>query len=242
MITLAIDIGNTRTKAAVFNQNELMVEEFIYHPDDLRLFIQTQHPKHAVMCAVGDGADELAEVILNYQIPLLRVTHKTAFPFVVQYKTPQTLGMDRIAGIAAAQYFFPRKNCLVIDAGTCITYDFLSKDDQFTGGAISPGLQMRLRAMHEFTHKLPYPELIWPEDFEGQLTNDALLSGVCFGVADEINGKIERYSQRYGTLQLLLSGGNTAMLAKHIKNNIFAVPSLVLVGLNQILLFHVNKG
>jgi type III pantothenate kinase len=89
---------------------------------------------------------------------------------------------------------------------------------------------------------LPYPELIWPDNFEGQSTNDALLSGVCFGVADEINGKIERYTQRYGTLQVLLCGGNTAMLAKHIKNNIFAVPSLVLVGLNQILLFHVNKG
>ena len=242
MITLAIDIGNTRTKAAVFNQNELIVEEYIYHPDDLYLFIQTQQPKHAVMCAVGDGADLLAQVILNHQIPLLRVTYKTEFPFVVQYKTPQTLGMDRISGIAAAQFLFPHKNCLVIDAGTCITYDFLSKDHLYIGGSISPGLQMRLRAMHEFTIKLPYPELIWPDNFEGLSTNDALLSGVCFGVADEINGKIERYTQRYGTLQVLLCGGNTAMLAKHIKNNIFAVPSLVLVGLNQILLFHVNKG
>jgi type III pantothenate kinase len=242
MITLAIDIGNTRTKAAAFNQNELIAEVHLHQPDDLPVFLQTQQPVHAVMCAVGAGADEIAEVILSHQIPLLRVTHQTAFPFIVQYKTPQTLGMDRVAGIAAAQHLYPQQNCLVIDAGTCITYDFLSEKNQYTGGAIAPGLQMRLKAMHEFTLKLPQPDLIWPEDFEGQSTNDALLSGVCFGVADEINGKIERYTQRYGPLQVLLCGGNTAMLAKHIKNNIFAVPSLVLVGLNQILLFHVNKG
>ena len=242
MITLAIDIGNTRTKVAVFNQNELIAEVHLHQLDDLPIFLQTQQPDYAVMCAVGAGADEIAEVILSHQIPLLRVTPQTVFPFIIQYKTPQTLGMDRVAGIAAAQYFYPHKNCLVIDAGTCITYDFLSENNQYTGGAIAPGLQMRLKAMHEFTLKLPQPDLIWPEDFEGQSTNDALLSGVCFGLADEINGKIERYTQRYGPLQVLLCGGNAAMLAKHIKNNIFAVPSLVLVGLNQILLFHVNKG
>jgi type III pantothenate kinase len=242
MITLAIDIGNTRTKVAVFNQNELIAEVHLHQLDDLPVFLQTQQPDYAVMCAVGAGADEIAEVILSHQIPLLRVTHQTVFPFIIQYKTPQTLGMDRVAGIAAAQYLYPHKNCLVIDAGTCITYDFLSENNQYTGGAIAPGLQMRLKAMHEFTLKLPQPDLIWPEDFEGQSTNDALLSGVCFGLADEINGKIERYTQRYGPLQVLLCGGNAAMLAKHIKNNIFAVPSLVLVGLNQILLFHVNKG
>jgi type III pantothenate kinase len=150
--------------------------------------------------------------------------------------------MDRVAGVAAAQHLFPNKNCLVIDAGTCITYDFLSKDSVYTGGAIAPGIQMRLKAMHEFTHKLPQPELTWPVDFEGKSTNQALLSGVCLGVADEIIGKIERYIQRYGNVQVLLCGGNSVMLAKHIKNNIFAVPSLVLEGLNQILLFHVKKG
>ena len=242
MITAAIDIGNTRTKAAVF-KNSTMLSEFVIHqPDDLHTFIQTQQPEYVVMCAVGAGADEVADQIENHKVQLLRVTSKTEFPFVINYETPHTLGMDRVAGVAAAQHYYPGKNCLVIDLGTCITYDFLSSENIYSGGAIAPGMQMRLKAMHEFTHKLPQPELAWPLDFEGKSTNQALLSGVCVGVADEINGKIERYTQRYGDVQILLCGGNSAMLAKHIKNNIFAVPSLVLEGLNQILLFHVKKG
>ena len=242
MITAAIDIGNTRTKAAVF-KNSTMLSEFVIHqPDDLHTFIQTQQPEYVVMCAVGAGADEVADQIENHKVQLLRVTSKTEFPFVINYETPHTLGMDRVAGVAAAQYYYPGKNCLVIDLGTCITYDFLSSENIYSGGAIAPGMQMRLKAMHEFTQKLPQPELAWPLDFEGKSTNQALLSGVCVGVADEINGKIERYTQRYGDVQVLLCGGNSAMLAKHIKNNIFAVPSLVLEGLNQILLFHVKKG
>lgn len=242
MITAAIDIGNTRTKAAIFDNNTLLSEFIIHQPDDLHTFLQTQQLDYLVMCAVGAGADEVARQIENHKIPLLRVTHQTQFPFTINYETPHTLGMDRVAGVAAAQHFYPDKNCLVIDAGTCITYDFLSKENIYSGGAIAPGMQMRLKAMHEFTHKLPQPDLVWPNDFEGKSTNNALLSGVCFGVADEINGKIERYTQRYGSVQVLLCGGNAAMLAKHIKNNIFAAPSLVLEGLNQILLFHVKKG
>ncbi len=242
MITAAIDIGNTRTKAAIFSNSNLLSEVVIHHPDDLHIFLQTQQPEYAVMCAVGKGADDVANQIENHKIPLLRVNYQTKFPFTIDYDTPQTLGMDRVAGVAAAQYLFHNKNCLVIDAGTCITYDFLSKDNIYSGGAIAPGMQMRLKAMHEFTHKLPQPDLSWPDDFEGKSTYNALLSGVCFGVADEINGKVERYTQRYGDLQVLLCGGNSTMLAKHIKNNIFAVPSLVLEGLNQILLFHVKKG
>lgn len=242
MITLAIDIGNTRIKAAVFNQHYLVEEIIISQTNDLEIFINNHKPQHAVMCAVGQGADEVAKFITQQNMPLLRVTYQTNFPFVVQYQTPETLGMDRLAGIAAAQHLYTTQNCLVIDAGTCITYDFISAIGNYQGGAISPGLTMRLKAMHEFTHKLPEPELTWPDDFEGKSTHHSLLSGVCFGVADEINGKITRYTQHYGHLQVLLCGGDAVMLAKHIKNNIFAAPSLVLMGLNQILLFNVNKG
>ncbi len=242
MITLAIDIGNTRIKVAAFNQQLLIAEITILHTKELEIFINSHKPQHAVMCAVGKGADEVAEFIVQQNIVLLRVTYQTKFPFTIQYQTPETLGMDRLAGVAAAQYLYANNNCLVIDAGTCITYDFISANAHYQGGAIAPGLQMRLKAMHYFTHKLPQPELVWPENFEGKSTNQSLLSGVCFGVADEINGKIARYSQQYGSLQVILCGGDTVMLAKHIKNNIFAAPSLVLMGLNQILLFNVNKG
>lgn len=243
MRSIAIDIGNTRTKVGVFSNGQLTGERYLHEKEpNWGSLLMEIAPDHAVMSAVGAEADWMAQGLEKEGIPLLRVTHQTPLPFKVHYKTPQTLGMDRVAGVAAAQQLFTDRNCLVIDAGTCITYDFLTAKGAYEGGAIAPGLMMRLRAMHEFTAKLPKPNLDWPSDFEGKSTTESLLSGVCVGVVDEINGKIERYTQRYGPLQVILCGGDATMLAKHIKNNIFAAPSLVLMGLNQILLFNVNKG
>lgn len=240
MINLAIDIGNTRTKVAFFEVNKLMHEQIIDNENQWHALIKNFKPQYAVMSAVGAGADAVSAILSALKVSLLQVNYQTPFPFTINYNTPQTLGMDRVAAIAAAQFLYPNKNCLVIDAGTCITYDFISANSSYQGGAIAPGMHMRLQAMHEFTHKLPLPNLNWPEDFEGKSTEQSLLSGVCIGVADEINGRIARYSERYGQLQVIICGGNSHLLAKHIKNNIFAAPSLVLMGLNQILLFNVK--
>lgn len=241
MITLAIDIGNTRAKAAVFNQQELLHEQ-VLQPGDLKTIISKYKPQHAVLSSVGAFADEISAEIRHEKVPLLIVDYKTHFPFRIAYDTPETLGMDRVAGVAAAQFLYPGIHCLVIDAGTCITYDFITADAIYTGGAIAPGLSMRVRAMHEFTQKLPQPALAAPIDFEGKSTVQALLSGAVTGAVDEINGRIGRYMQRYGTVQVILCGGDASLLAEQLKNNIFAAPSLVMTGLNQILLFHVNKG
>lgn len=241
MITLVIDIGNTRIKAAVFDHH-LMIREEIADARSLLALIDAFLPEHAAVCAVGGKADEVVALVKQKNIPLLHITHETSLPFRVDYETPHTLGMDRVAGIAAAWFLYPQTACLVIDAGTCITYDFITSTGIYRGGAIAPGLTMRLRAMHEFTHKLPNPELRWPADFEGRSTEQALLSGVLPAVADEINGRIGRYTERYGTVQALLCGGDALVLCEQLKNNIFAVPSLIMTGLNQILLFNVNKG
>lgn len=240
MINLAIDIGNSRTKVAFFEVNKLMHEQIIDNENQWHALIKNFKPQYAVMSAVGAGADAVSAILSALKVSLLQVNYQTPFPFTINYNTPQTLGMDRVAAIAAAQFLYPNKNCLVIDAGTCITYDFISANSSYQGGAIAPGMHMRLQAMHEFTHKLPLPNLNWPEDFEGKSTEQSLLSGVCIGVADEINGRIARYTERYGQLQVIICGGNSHLLAKHIKNNIFAAPSLVLMGLNQILLFNVK--
>lgn len=241
MITLAVDIGNTRAKAAVFNGNEL-VHEQVLQPGDIKTIAATYKPQYAVLSSVGPFADEITAAIKNEQVPLLTVNYQTPFPFRINYDTPETLGMDRVAGVAAAQFLYPATNCLVIDAGTCITYDLITSDAVYTGGAISPGLSMRVRAMHEFTQKLPQPGLAAPADFEGKSTVQSLLSGAVMGAVDEINGRISRYMQRYGTVQVILCGGDAPLLAEQLKNNIFAAPSLIMKGLNQILLFHVNKG
>ena len=240
MINLAIDIGNTRTKVAFFDASKLMHEQIIDNENQWRALIKNFKPQYAVMSAVGEGADAVSAILNTLNVVLIQVNYQTPFPFAIQYNTPQTLGMDRVAAIAASQFLYPNKNCLVIDAGTCITYDFISASNQYLGGAIAPGMHMRLQAMHEFTHKLPLPNLNWPEDFEGKSTEQSLLSGVCISVADEINGRIARYTERYGKLQVIICGGNSHLLAKHIKNNIFVAPSLVLMGLNQILLFNVK--
>jgi type III pantothenate kinase len=240
MINLAIDIGNTRIKAAFFEGNNLLHEQMVDHENQWHALIKNFKPRYAVMCAVGLGADAVCAILSALKVSLLQVNYQTPFPFTINYNTPQTLGMDRVAAIAAAQYLYPNQNCLVVDAGTCITYDFISHTNQYQGGAIAPGMHMRLQAMQEFTHRLPKPDLNWPEDFEGKSTEQSLLSGVCIGVADEINGKMARYTERYGPMKVIICGGNSHLLAKHIKNNIFVAPSLVLVGLNQILLFNVK--
>jgi type III pantothenate kinase len=183
MITLAIDIGNTLSKAAVFDGHRQVAGQVI-EGDSLVALIHEYRPQYAVLSSVGKHAEEISSAIRQEQVPLLLVTHQTPLPFTLAYDTPETLGMDRVAGVAAAQFLYPATNCLVIDAGTCITYDFISSDSVYQGGAISPGLNMRLRAMHEFTQKLPKPGLAAPADFEGRSTKDSILSGVVYAAAD----------------------------------------------------------
>lgn len=240
-MNLAIDIGNTRIKTAIFNQSELISTTSV-RIEELVDYALESAIKNVVISSVGAEVDSLALQLKNSGFGVLLVNGQTLLPFANLYKTPQTLGIDRIAAIAGAQFIFPEKNCLVIDAGTCITYDAISLHGEYKGGAISPGLTLRFKALHQFTNKLPLVEPRWLTQLEGNSTEESILAGVCIGLIDEINEKIKRYEQQYHEIQVILTGGDADFLGKHLKSNIFATPLLVLQGLNQILLFNVKKG
>lgn len=241
MISLAIDIGNTRVKTAVFNEDKIIDTASVAF-NDLVAYSISSGAKHLIISSVGAETNMLVEQLKNVGLYVFVVDNQTLLPFKNQYKTPGTLGMDRVCSIAGAQFLFPEQNCLVIDAGTCITYDAISSSAEYKGGAISPGLTMRLRALSEFTNKLPLVQSLWLGSLEGTSTEESILSGVYAGLIDEINGRIVRYEAYYNDLKIILTGGDADFLGKHLKNNIFVVPSLVLQGLNKILIFNVKKG
>ncbi len=241
MKSLAIDIGNTKVKAGIFN-GETLQEIFLFERSEIHAIkniIKKNNISHSILSNVGTENIEI-ESLLSEQTQFLKLNHQTNLPFINKYKTPETLGMDRVASVAGSQYFFSNTNCLIIDAGTCVTYDFISSDKNYLGGAIAPGLQMRLNAMHHFTKGLPDLFFLQIDDFVGNTTESSMMSGAFYGMLNEINETISRYEQRYGTLQVITCGGDSILFDKHIKRSIFAAPYLVLYGLNKILSFNVK--
>ena len=162
-------------------------------------------------------------------------------PFNNLYKTPNTLGVDRIALVAAAVKQFPNTNVLIIDAGTCITFDFVDVNASYLGGAISPGIKMRYKALNKFTANLPLIDALELHDFIGKNTEESIISGVLNGVKNEINGIIEDYYLKYLDLTVVLTGGDTNFLSKQLKSSIFANQNFLLQGLNEILKFNQHK-
>ncbi len=239
---LAIDIGNTRSKAAVFKGNECLVSSTDFTIETVgKEWFDTYPISYGVVGLVGKQNNAIKE-FLEAKIPCTYVNGLSKLPFKSLYQTPETLGVDRIAGVAGAMHFFPDKACLIIDIGTCITFDFIDAQNNYHGGSISPGLKMRLDAMHQFTHKLPALQFKEVTDWIGNTTDTSMLSGAFYGITGEIIQWIERYKQKFGDLQVILCGGDAALFGKQLKNDIFAAPNLVLYGLNKILLFDVEKG
>lgn len=233
---LIIDIGNTLKKLAVFEGKSLLFKESLQdlNPQGLRDFIYQHGPFHGIIqSSVGIHQPEMEEILAaaGKFIPL---TYQTPVPFKNRYKTPATLGKDRIAAVAGAFSLYPGRNILVIDAGTCITYDYLTQEGEYLGGAISPGIRMRFKAMNTFTGKLP---LIEAEEFEGLIgrtTGESMLSGVYNGIIAEIHGLITQYRDKFGDVVVMITGGDHQFLHNKLKISIFAAPDLVLLGLNEI--------
>ena len=169
------------------------------------------------------------------------LSHQLKLPIEILYKTPQTLGADRIAGSVAAKALFADKNVLKIDFGTCITYDFVNNKKQFMGGAISPGMIMRFKALHNYTAKLPLVDPMQHLTYEltGTDTDTSILSGVVNGIKEEVTGIIKEYDTRFGNLQVVATGGDAGFFVTLLKNEIFARPYLVLEGLNRILNYNI---
>lgn len=234
---LAIDIGNTRIKSAIFDHNN-MIEHFWFEHAEFKSGLQhilKKYPqcKDTIVANVGRFEPEEFRKIN----PMMRwhfLTHQSVFPFQNHYATPKTLGIDRMVLSAGAVLQFPNTNRLVIDAGTCITYDFINNKDQYLGGAISPGIRLRYEVLHQHTAKLPLLSPLPPESFIGNSTAESIHSGVIFGVLHEIDGFIEQYKATNENITIILTGGDSEFLAKRLKNTIFAPPSFLLESMNQI--------
>lgn len=233
---LTIDVGNTRIKAAVFEQNTL-VEVFIFTKEELldelkNILKKFQNIKDLVVASVGNVEKEAFSSLKN-SVEIHFITHESKFPFINLYSTPTTLGIDRMVLATGATLQFPHQNRLVIDAGTCITYDFIDAEDHYLGGAISPGIRLRYQALNDYTSKLPLLSKKEPETFIGNSTAESIHSGVINGVALEIDGFIEGYKSQYAKFIIILTGGDAEFLAKRLKNTIFAHSNFLLESLSQ---------
>lgn len=241
-MNLIIDIGNTRVKAALFKEREL-VEMKIY--DSLKaLTSDATFYNRAESCFVGSvvGNIESTTDILNELKGLEFFSSERPIPIKNMYRSTATLGSDRLAASIGAYSLYPQKNVLVIDAGTCLKFNFTSGNGEYLGGAISPGLQMRFKALQQFTDKLPL--VPFDENFNkliGETTQESILSGVINGILQEVEGTINEYKKLYPDLTIVITGGDTDFFAKRLKNRIFTHPDLVLIGLNEILIFNSKR-
>lgn len=239
-MNVVIDYGNSSAKVGVFEHDQLIKQSILFSEEEVKTFLQNYFADNFIISTVSKDARTVAGWATNIKNRFI-LDSNLPLPIQNKYSTPLTLGVDRLAGVCGAQRFFPGTNCLVIDAGTCITYDFIDRDGNFLGGGISPGLRMRFKAVHTFTVKLP---LIEPADqvaLIGDSTETCIQSGVVNGLIAELNGIIAQYQQKFEGLKVILSGGDARFFENKLKGFIFAVPELVLSGLNSILIYNVRS-
>jgi len=280
-MNLVFDFGNTTQKMAAMLSGEVvdMAKKTKIETEDIERFLGEYNPKQAILSSVVNEAAEIVD-FLEKRIFLLKFSHKTPIPIQNEYKTPTSLGTDRLACAVAAASLFPKTAVLVLQMGTCITSDFITESGVYKGGSISPGLEMRLNALHHFSAKLPLvscntsdkgacplvktveqavrlrslPEkqrrlsgaevslsTCNAEIVIGTTTEESILTGIIYGIADEINGLIARYRNAFPALKIILTGGDAKLFENKIKNAIFVNDHLVLVGLNIILNYNVEN-
>lgn len=242
-MNLIIDIGNTKIKAAVFEQDTLKSKEVINY-DNWQQSIESILKKNAtiqniVVSSVSKIGKE-AFSFLNTNYKLFFISREMNFPFFNQYETPNTLGIDRMILATGAVLRFPKTNRLVIDAGTCITYDCIDENDNYLGGAISPGIRLRYEALNNYTAKLPLLTKEEPHSSIGNSTHQSIHSGVINGLTFEIEGFINSYSETNKNFIIILTGGDADFLAKRLKNTIFANSNFLLESLNQTFQYNQN--
>lgn len=247
-MNLVVDVGNSLVKYGVYNkQHDLVISKSVHKTsftEELnKLFNAYTTISNSILSASGQLNQDWYKLLQNKTACIL-FTHQTLIPIQNNYHSPKTLGLDRIALAVSAKNQFPEKNCLIVDLGTCITYDFISQDGIYQGGAISPGIEMRFKAMHTFTANLPFvnEKLKMPSEYLGKNTIDCLKIGVLQAIIHEIEGFAKQYSTDNEHLTLVLTGGNAQVLAERVKNSIFANLNFQLAGLYQILIFNINAN
>ena len=241
-MNLAIDIGNTRIKCGLFD-GDFMVDYRVFQSEDWQRLLDWANNTSCENCVISS--------VRGYSFPKLQLLkprghkilldHTLNYPVQIRYETPNTLGMDRLAAVVGAFYTFRDENILVVDAGTCITFDLLTGAGEYMGGAISPGREMRLKAMHVFTSKLP---AVNPDELfrmVGTNTEDAIRNGTQVGVVAEVDYWIDRIQAALGGVKTLVTGGDAAYVKKYTRNSVFEHPHLVLFGAIKILQYNVDK-
>jgi type III pantothenate kinase len=241
---LILDFGNTLKKLALFDAGDLMLIE--NHTEISKAIVSRfieEHPgiSSCILSSVVEHGEDIPQH-LEEMFRFIRLDENTPLPITNKYETVTSLGKDRLAAAVAGSSQFPGENVLVICAGTALTYDFVNKHGEYLGGAISPGMQMRFNALHTFTDKLPLLSYQEPVGLVGPNTRESILSGVINGIVGEIEGVSRRYQENYPGLKIILSGGDLNYFVKPLKISIFALPNIVIHGLQQILSFNVNKA
>lgn len=239
-MNLIIDIGNTRTKLATFSNNKI-TDIYIAESsaiEDINNYIEGQTYNNCIISSVKkNNIDSFRIKGINTVV----FNHKTPVPVKNCYKTPETLGLDRLAAVIGATELYPGKDIMVIDSGTAITYDFIDRNRNYLGGNISPGIQIRYKALNSFTDNLP---LLSKQDSDigvGKTTESAIVNGVQNGIVFEIEGYINHFNGKNEDLTTIITGGDALFFDKIIKNNIFVNQNLVLIGLNRILNHNVEN-
>jgi type III pantothenate kinase len=240
-MNLVVDIGNTLVKAALFEGKEIQ-KSFVSELEkfDAKALLEGQKIQRGIIASVINNYKKLVNPI-SEKVNLMEFTHETPVPIKNLYKTSETLGRDRLAAAIGAHFLFKGEAVLAVDCGTCIKYDFVNAAGEYLGGAISPGLHMRLKALNHFTSRLPLIEADYNyEKLIGTDTKESILSGTFVATAAEADAVIEKYKQQFPQLKIVLTGGDSDFFVKRLKNTTFADPNLVLKGLNEILLFNIS--
>jgi type III pantothenate kinase len=233
--TLCFDFGNTRLKCAVFEQDNF-IHEILLEDDNVETIeklIIKYHPAKTILSSVINHNPAI-EDILQTKTKFHKLSHSTKLNFTTPVAKPETIGADRLALAAAAVHFFPGKNNLVIALGSCITYNFINQYHELIGGAISPGMEMRFKSMHEHTALLPLAKPAWNFPVVAYDTVTNLQSGVIAGIGFEMDGFIDFYAQKYNNFNVVLTGGDGTHFARRLKNRIFADAHFLFKGLYAI--------
>ncbi|MCH2080982.1 MAG: type III pantothenate kinase [Saprospiraceae bacterium] len=244
MKNLVIDIGNNRTKLGLFENANLVAKEVLSADQQTKIleWLTNHQPKNIILSTVGQPLPaELEQQIRSSSLYFIKLSQDTPLPIQNQYQTPETLGKDRIAAVIGASVHFPQEHCVIIDAGTCITYEVLHARKGYLGGNIAPGLYMRYKAMHEFTANLPLVENEEVLHIIGYSTKSAMQNGGQLGCLYEIEGFVADMELKIGQLNVILTGGDADFFAKKMKRKIFVHHNLVLEGLNKILSYNVER-
>lgn len=245
-MNLCIDIGNTRTKLGLFDPapgRGMWVSMFDYGElpaGELVELLDTFAVKAAILANTREF-DPQVRTVLERVDRVIYFDHRTPVPVANLYATPETLGRDRLAAVCGAHDLYPGANVLVVDAGTCITLDFLSADGAYYGGSIHPGIDMRLRALNNYTGNLPLVQKRSGAELIGDSTESSILAGVAYAVIREMDGMIDDYTGKFGELKVIITGGDSPFFVSQSKKEIFAHSNLVLTGLNKILEYNVAR-